>query len=281
MYKRVLCAGLCLLLALLPLSGCAPKEPPVAFVKVMSWNILNPSWGGLPADMRCDAMFETLTAQMPDIVGIQEASSKWHDTFASLPAPYQPLCDTTDSGKANMTMFLYNPERLTVVEHGIEDLDSGSDIRVVSWAVMEDIESGVPFLITNTHPDSRETQCLLHTEQFLRIAGDLQREKALPMLCVGDFNAIESSAAYALSVSGGLTDCKYVEGIDLINDIDSYLKGDFGGVVTRGEGSRDHVFFKGSVTPTRFETLCGETVQSVSDHLPVVATVGITVEEEA
>ena len=281
MKKRLLAMLLCLILCVTALSGCAFQEPPVASVKVMSWNILNPSWGGLPADSRCDAFFETLSAQAPDIIGIQEASSKWHATFDALPAPYQPLCDAVDGGKANMTMFLYNPERLSVVESGIEELDGGSDIRVVAWAVMEDIESGVPFLITNTHPDSRETECLLHTEKFLRIAGDMQREKALPMLCVGDFNAVESSAAYALSTADGLTDCKYAEGVELVNDIDSYLKGDFGGVVTRGEGSRDHVFFKGAVTPTRFETLCGETVQSVSDHLPVVATVSITVEEEA
>ncbi len=276
MRHRILCLILCLCL-LFSAVGCAPKEPSVAYVKVMSWNILNPSWGGLPVPSRCDAFFETLTAAAPDIVGIQEASTPWHDAFeASLPAPYAMLCDTTASGKNAMTMFLYNTDILSVVESGIEDLDGGSDIRVVSWAVLEDIDSGVRFLITNTHPDSRETQCLLHTEQFLRIAGDLWREKQLPLISVGDFNAIETSAAYALSVSDGYTDCKYVEGIDLVNDIDSYLKGDFGGVVTRGEGSRDHIFFKGAVAPTRFETLCSETVQSVSDHLPVTATVGIT-----
>jgi len=276
MRKRLLACLLSLILCLTALVGCAQKEPAVAFVKVMSWNILNPSWGGLPVDLRREEFFETLSAAAPDIAGIQEASSKWHEVFADLPAPYRLLNDTTDSGKPAMTMFLYNPERLEVIEHGIEELMSDSDIRIVSWAVMKDLESGVSFLITNTHPDSRETECLLHTETFLRIAGELYADKQFPLLCVGDFNAIESSAAYALTVGDGFTDCKYAESVDLINDIDSYLLGDFGGVITRGEGSRDHIFFKGAVEPTRFETLCGDTVQAVSDHLPVTATVGIS-----
>lgn len=263
-----------LLIVTLLLSGCSFASHEPAQIKVMSWNILNPAWGGPPADMRSEAFFDTLTAQMPDVIGLQEASTAWQTEFEALPAPYAAICDTTDSGKDCMTMFFYNTETLALVESGIEDLDESSNIRVVSWAVFE-AANGTQFLVTNTHPDSREAECLKHTEQYLDIARRLYEEKGLPMLSVGDFNAVETSDAYALSMNDGYTDCKYAEGVELVRDIDSYLHGDFGGIVTSGQGSRDHVFFKGNVTPIRFKTIYNDTVCEVSDHLPVVAEVEI------
>lgn len=264
----------CILALALLLSGCSfgAKEP--AAIKVMSWNILNPSWGGTPADMRSEAFFTTLLEQMPDVIGLQEASTAWHTELSALPASYAAVCDVANSGKDCMTMFLYNTDTLTLVESGIEDLDADSNIRVVSWAVFEAV-GGTQFLVTNTHPDSREAECLKHTKQYLGIARTLYEEKGLPMLSVGDFNAVETSDAYALSIADGYTDCKYAEGVELVRDIDSYLLGDFGGKVTKGQGSRDHVFFKGNVTPIRFETIYNSTVCEVSDHLPVVAEVEI------
>ncbi len=256
------------------LSGCSFASNEPAKIKIMSWNILNPAWGGTPAEMRSEAFFSTLTAQMPDVIGLQEASTAWHTEFAALPAPFAAVCDTTNGGKDCMTMFFYNTETLTLIESGIEDLDANSNIRVVSWAVFE-AKNGKQFLVTNTHPDSREAECLKHTEQFLDIARRLYEEKGLPMLSVGDFNAVETSDAYALSINDGYTDCKYAEGVELVRDIDSYLLGDFGGKVTKGQGSRDHVFFKGDVTPITFETLFDDTIHDVSDHLPVVAEVEI------
>lgn len=256
------------------LTGCtfAPEKP--AQIKVMSWNILNPTWGGTPAEMRAEAFFQTLTEQMPDVIGLQEASSAWQAEFEALPAPYAALCDKTAGGKDCMTMFFYNTETLTVIESGVEDLDPASNIRVVSWAVLE-AANGKQFLITNTHPDSREAECKKHTEQYLTIARRLYEEKCLPILSVGDFNAVESSDAYALSVADGYTDSKYAEGVELEKDYDSYLLGDYGGTATRGKGSRDHVFFKGAVTPLTFETIYNDLTREVSDHLPVAATVEI------
>ncbi len=250
----------------------APPEP--AQIKVMSWNILNPSWGGTPVDMRNDQMFTTIKRHLPDVVGLQEASTPWHESLAEFLAGYTPVCDKTATGKDNMTMFLYNTSTLTLIESGIEDLDPNSNIRVVSWAVFE-TKNGVRFLITNTHPDSREAECLKHTAQYLNIAKRLYNEKKLPLISVGDFNAVEKSAAYALSIEDGYTDSKYAEGVELVRDIDSYLYGDFGGIVTSGQGSRDHVFFKGAVKALRFETLGDETVTMVSDHLPVIADLEI------
>ena len=271
---------LCLLTALMlcVLTGCTDtpkKEVSPVELTIMSWNILNPAWGGGPAADRADAFGETVAAVAPDVLGLQEASKTWHAAFDVLPAHYAPVCATSNSGNPSMTTFFYNTETLTLADSGVIDLDEKSDIRVVAWAIFEEKTSEKRFLITNTHPDSRETQCIAHTEQYLQIAQTLYEQHDLPAFAVGDFNAIESSEAYRLSIDNGFTDCKYAEGVELVNDIDSYLYGDFGCIVTMGQGSRDHVFFKGDVTPKRFETLRGDTVQSVSDHLPVVATVEI------
>lgn len=272
---------LCLVLALtiLCLVGCADtpdeKENEPVELTIMSWNILNPAWGGGPAADRADGFIQTVTECTPDVLGLQEASRTWHAEFDALPANYAAVCDAANSGNPSMTTFFYNTDTLTLIESGVEDLDANSDIRVVAWAVFEANGSSKRFLITNTHPDSRTAECIAHTERYLQIAATLYREKGLPAFAVGDFNAIESSDAYALSVNDGFTDCKYAEGVKLVNDIDSYLYGDFGGIVTSGQGSRDHVFFKGDVTPIRFETLRDDTVQTVSDHLPVIAVVEI------
>ena len=272
MIRRLFSASLCLLLPLGAFVGCAPKT---ADITVMSWNILNPSWGGTPASVRIDNIFDTLAAEMPDVVGLQEASALWHKEFENLPAPYAALCDTSNGDGDCMTMFLYNTDTLTLVESGIEDLDERSDIRVVSWAVFEVVGTKASFLITNTHPDSREAQCLAHTEHYLDIATRLYEEHGLPMISVGDFNATETSDAYQLSLDAGYTDSKYAEGVERINDIDSYLFGDFGGIVTKGQGSRDHIFYKDAVTPLTFETVSDKTTQTASDHLPVKATLTI------
>ena len=274
--KRVL--GVISALALL-LTGCSLLPTPPAQITVMSWNILNPAWGGPPADVRVEPFLKTLTENMPDVIGLQEVSTTWQTELASLPSPYAAICDKLPNssvigGKDCMTMFLYNTETLTLVENGIEDLDPNSNIRVVSWAVFE-AKNGKQFLITNTHPDSRQAECLKHTKQYLEIARRLYEEKGLPLISVGDFNALENSPSYALSIEDGYTDSKYAEGVELINDFDSYLHGDFGGIVTRGQGSRDHVFFKGDLTPISYDTLYNNTVHAVSDHLPVKAVLEI------
>lgn len=264
--------------ALLCLVGCgeAPDEPekeatPVELT-VMSWNLLNPAWGGGPVAGRSAEFVQTISERLPDVLGVQEASATWHEAFASLPSSYAAICATSNGGDANMTAFLYNTDTLTLIDNGVQDLDTNSAIRVVSWAVLEANANGARFLITNTHPDSREAPCILHTEKALDIVADLQAAHDLPLLSVGDFNAIEGSAAYKLLIGSGYTDCKYAEGVELINDIDSYLLGDYGGKITMGQGSRDHVFFKGDVTPLTFETIGNDTTRIVSDHLPVVAT---------
>ncbi len=256
------------------LTGCSLAKNEPAQIKVMSWNILNPAWGGPPAETRIETFFTTLTEQMPDVIGLQEASGPWQAEFDALPAPYQAICNKTDSGKDCMTMFFYNTETLTLVENGIEDLDPASNIRVVSWAVFE-TQNGKQFLITNTHPDSREAECFKHTNQYLNIARELYMKYNLPMLSVGDFNALEDSTSYNLSIAEGYTDSKYAESVEIIKDYDSYLLGDYGGTATRGKGSRDHIFFKGAVTPLTYETIYNDATREVSDHLPVVANVEI------
>lgn len=263
-----------LLAVTLLLTGCTFTSDEPASIKVMSWNILNPSWGGIPADMRADSFFATLTGQMPDVIGLQEASSQWQAEFDALPAPYEAICNKTKGGKDCMTMFFYNTETLTLVESGIEDLDPASNIRVVSWAVFE-TQNGKQFLITNTHPDSREAECFKHTNQYLNIARELYMNYNLPMLSVGDFNALEDSASYKLSLAEDYTDSKYAEGVEVIKDYDSYLLGDYGGTATRGKGSRDHIFVKGAVTPLTYETIYNDATCEVSDHLPVAAVVEI------
>lgn len=262
---------------LLSAVGCQsePPVPSVAEVKVMSWNLLNPAWGGGPAEMRSEPFVRTIENEHPDVLGVQEAASSWHTEFKTLPSQYEPVNAARENGKAMMTSFLYNTDTLTLIENGIEDLDADSNIRVVSWAVFEVNGTSVRFLITNTHPDSREAQCLLHTEQYLDIVNKLRDEKALPLLSVGDFNAIETSKAYKLHTLDCFTDCKYADGVEVVQDIDSYLLGDYGGRVTKGQGSRDHIFFKGDVSPMFFTTLSENDVTTVSDHLPVVAVVTI------
>ncbi len=265
----------CIFSLILGLVGCAPSAPQSATVSVMSWNILNPAWGGGPAVLRSESFVKTVNDYLPDVIGLQEASSSWHKEFDALPDNYVAVNALTASGDAAMTTFFVNSDKLTLLDNGIEDLDSGSAIRVVSWAVLEVKDTAVRFLLTNTHPDSRETQCLLHTEKYLAVADRLQQEHDLPMVSVGDFNAIESSAAYQLSISAGRIDCKYADGVELKNDIDSYLLGDYGGKITTGQGSRDHVFVKGDITPVSFETIHTDDTLVVSDHLPVIAEITI------
>ncbi len=282
--KKALCilAILCTLLTV----GCGdapspapepvtPALPTSADIKIMSWNILNPPWGGTPADMRIDGVVNTLTSELPDVIGFQEVGQKWHNEWDAMPDNYAMVNSKTEDGLPYMTLLMYNTDTLTLVEHGVKDLDPRSDIRVVVWAVFKANGTDASFLVTNTHPHSKEMECLLHTAAYIDMVNALRKEYPLPTLCVGDFNAVETSKAYRLHTRDGFTDAKYADGVEVLADKDSYLKGDFGGEVTSGLGSRDHVFFKGDVTPHTFTTLYENGVDELSDHLPVVATVTV------
>ncbi len=106
---------ICLLtaLTLCLLTGCAdtPKKEDIPVeLTIMSWNILNPAWGGGPAADRADAFGETVADVAPDVLGLQEASKTWHAEFDVLPSHYAPVCATSNSGNPSMTTFFYNTE---------------------------------------------------------------------------------------------------------------------------------------------------------------------------
>ena len=71
-----------------PTQPVVPVLPTSATVKVMSWNILTPSWGGGPVDNRASGFIDTISEVLPDVIGVQEASQKWHDKFVGLPEKY-------------------------------------------------------------------------------------------------------------------------------------------------------------------------------------------------
>lgn len=246
-----------------------------ADIRILSWNILNPKWGGTEVTERVGYFMQNLYYYRADVIGLQEAAQPWQEQLSALPAPYAFIGRTTDSGAPNMTCMLYNTDTLNLVESGTIDIEPKSEIRVITWAVLEIKASGKRVLVTNTHPDARADVCSEHLKIFLDKMQRLRETYDLPTLSVGDFNSTETSASYKAVVADGFVDCKFADGVTVLRDRDSYLKGDFGGIVTTGMGSRDHVFFKGAVTPLAFNTVVDNGVRLVSDHLPVYADVQI------
>lgn len=253
-----------------------------ADLRIMSYNILHESWSNVestvPVRGRAERFASVLTYYMPDVAGIQEVSSSWHKEIQKLLVNtgfYKKECAKTGTNKSNMTTFLYNPQTVKPVENYVLDIDYGSDIRVLSVAVFEKLSDGKRFVVTNTHPATASSDN--YTEHIRKLSEMLTEVIAkypeLPVFMTGDFNSKETSTGYPILTALPILDAKY-NTKELVRNYNSFLKPRWGGEVSPGDtGSFDHIFVTNKSEVLRFNTVIDNSVEKISDHLPIYADV--------
>jgi endonuclease/exonuclease/phosphatase family metal-dependent hydrolase len=219
---------------------------------------------------------------MPDVIGLQESTSRWHKAFKPL------LIDTglygitnrqshADGFKYCACPILYNPLTVQVVEEYLIDLDKHSDCRVFAVTVFEKLSDGTRFVVANTHPASSTD-----TEVYARNCADIMEIGAaemakyadLPFIMTGDYNTRESSEMYqTLMNTLGVKDAKYEADV-MVRDQGTYFE--WGTEpAPQADDCIDHIFVNGKTDVKLYNVVIDHDVQNTSDHFPIYADIDL------
>lgn len=252
-----------------------------ADIRVMSYNILHPSWSNVvsnvPVEGRDINVAKILLYYMPDVVGVQETNSSWHSALKKLlvdTGMYAFACQRSNAKAYNMSTFLYNTQTVKLVEEYVLDLDKNSDIRVFSVAVFEKLSDGSRFVVTNTHPapTSQAANYQRNFADLLTLAdGELEKYKDLPVIMTGDFNTKEQAPMYKTFMeTAGVKDAKY-EAEVLVRDFCTFSGWPNAAPKAGNANCIDHIFVNDKVGVKLFNVVIDHDVEATSDHIPIYA----------
>ena len=181
------------------LASCSPK------ITVMSFNVRqskakeadqNNSWVN-----RKNACLQMLRETMPDVVGFQEVqmSDQWPFFRDSLKASYDGYAIGRRDGKVKgeTSGFLYNRDKLTLLEHGTFWLSETPDkptlsfdekyYRSATWGIFKVNRSGKHLFYVNTHMGLTYKSQVEGFKVILQQIPELNPE-GYPVVITGDFN---------------------------------------------------------------------------------------------
>lgn len=256
-----------------------------ADIRVMSYNILHPSWSNVvsnvPVEGRDINVAQILMYYTPDVVGIQETNSAWHGALKKLlvdTGMYAFACQKSNAKAYNMTTFLYNTQTVKLVEEYVLDLDKNSQIRVFSVAVFEKLSDGSRFVVTNTHPapTSQTENYKRNFADLLALADvELEKYKDLPVIMTGDFNTKEQAPMYKTFMeTAGVKDAKYAAEV-LVRDYCTFSGWPNAAPKAGNANCIDHIFVNDKVGVKLFNVVIGHDVEATSDHIPIYADIDL------
>lgn len=262
------------------------KEAPRASgteYRIMTYNITAQweGWGGdyMPIAQRYEGFKSVMDIYDPDVVGLQEVSSQWSEKIEKeMGDKYAYVCRMTpDSKFVNLSTIIYKKEKFKVVDSGLRYFNpqGPNHIRLVTWAIFEDKQTGKQFAFFNTHWDPKYTDH--HTnniEEVNKVMADHPNVKYA--FSTGDYNTKPGSDPYtAFLAQTGLVNSQEVARAA------GTLKNDLGGCAKIGvdketvetTGPIDHIFITQNISVLSYETVIWNQVHHVSDHSPKYADV--------
>lgn len=213
--------------------------------------------------VRQKTVCDLLNFESPDIFGAQEVlAGQLHDMQRRMP-DYATLGVGRDDGKegGEYSAIFYKKERLKLLDDGHFWLNETPDrpklgwdaacVRICTWGLFEDRESGRQFYFFTLHMDhvgvvARRESAKLIVDRIRQTA------KGLPVIVTGDFNVDQHNDIFSiftqsglLADSYGLARQRFVEN-GTFNDFDPAMKTD----------SRiDHIFVTPTITVTHYGVL--------------------------
>lgn len=261
-----------------------------ADIRVMSWNVLSPDWlhfdkSKAPMADRHEKMAALVLDYMPDVIGLQESTSRWHKAFKPL------LIDTglygitnrqshADGFKYCACPILYNPLTVQVVEEYLIDLDKHSDCRVFAVTVFEKLSDGSRFVVTNTHPapwDEPENYARNWATMTEIAAEQLAKFADLPMIMVGDYNTYEQMDEFpALIETLGVKNAK-TESETMAQNVSTYIgwQGKMADYDRPTPYVLDHILVNDNVAVKLYDVVVDHEADQASDHLPIYADIDL------
>ena len=170
-------------------------------LSVMSYNVrvaLNTN-DDKPRPDRVNTLIKTI---MPDVFGVQEASTEWMNIFKNnISDTYNYVGLGRDGGSnGEHSAVFYNTSKFKVIEGGTKWLSNTPDKvsklpdcqypRIVSYALLERLSDGIKFVHMNTHLDhlGGEKYETLRVNQAKVIFNIAQQYDEYPIFVTGDFN---------------------------------------------------------------------------------------------
>lgn len=262
-----------------------------AEIRVMSYNVLSPDWlhfdkSKAPMDNRHEKMAAIVLDYMPDVIGLQESTSRWHKAFKPL------LIDTglygitnrqshADGFKYCACPILYNPLTVKVVEEYLIDLDKHSDCRVFAVTLFEKLSDGTRFVVTNTHPapwDEPENYARNWATMTTIAAEQLAKYADLPVIMLGDYNTYEQMDEFpALLETLGVKNAKYVAET-MAQNTSTYIgwKGKMADYDRPNPYVLDHILVNSNVSAVKlYDVIVDHEADQASDHLPIYADIDL------
>ena len=294
--KKLFALVLALILMLSAVPSCFAEEADHialtegADVRIMSYNVLSPDWlhfdkSKTPIDDRHERLTNMVLTYMPDVLGLQESTSRWHKAFKPL------LIDTglygitnrqshADGFKYCACPILYNPLTVQVVEEYLIDLDKHSDCRVFAVTVFEKLSDGSRFVVTNTHPapwDEPENYARNWATMTEIAAEQLAKFADLPMIMVGDYNTYEQMDEFpALIETLGVKNAK-TEAEPMAQNVSTYIgwQGKMADYDRPTPYVLDHILINDNVAVKLYDVVVDHEADQASDHLPIYADIDL------
>jgi endonuclease/exonuclease/phosphatase family metal-dependent hydrolase len=253
-------------------------------VRVMSYNIRYKNtidsingW-----EFRKDHVTALVKYHRAEILGVQEANlEQLGDMEKQLPA-YSWYGLPRVSGKnGEYTAIFYLKDRFTLLDSGtfwfsetphVKESKSWDAMypRVASWCKLKDKRSGKVVFFFNTHFDHRGVMAREKSAEIIRRQIDSIAKKEAVIL-TGDFNSVESSAAYKTLVEGGqLRDALYITETPHYGPVNT--SSGFAVHTTPIRARIDYIFVNNKFKVLQHATITDQQEgRYYSDHLPVIA----------
>ena len=241
--------------------------------RILTWNILSEELSpGLPEiEGRIDGICDYILKNAPDAAGIQEISESAYGMLAErIGDDYEFVNPTTQAGLYSFTGVAYNKKKYRLVGSEIENYENGNPrIRLMNIIRLEEINGDGAFILLSTHWDKTAAKRTPHGKRMAEKVNELEAAYGVPVICVGDFNARESTEAYMTFMQGCThKDAKWScpNPVNLCytgHDVGSY------NLHWEGEESIDHITVSQGVEVLHYENVMNDEVVGLSDHFPV------------
>ena len=241
--------------------------------RIMSWNILSEEltpWAP-PIEERIDGIRESVLQYAPDAGGVQEISEAGYALLNEhLGSIYEFVNPMTKEGNYSYTGIAYNKEKYRLLDSDIENYPLGNRrIRIATWIYLEEISTERRLVLMSTHWDRHACNRVPQAEYMGNMVNELRAKYNCPVICTGDFNAREESAAFKtfIRVSKHL-DAKLNCENPINNCFTGHPVGDF---TPEFEGTEciDHVTSTPDLQVLRYEAVINQTTVNASDHFPL------------
>lgn len=251
-----------------------------ADLRVMSFNILSEEWDKAAVmEPRILGVIGTIYFYMPDVIGIQEVSTKWYGVLRSyLGEDYAFInSDLRGTKDNNYTALAYNKKTVKLLKSDLYTYSVYNSwrLRVVNFGLFEMISTGKQFGVTNTHFNANHNnrdhtpERTTQANEFVAKIKEYQTKYKCPIIMTGDFNAKDETVPYGVIVKDGtIKEAK----------LTAKVKGkicrtyhNLGETPPSGSSSIDHIFHTTDITPMYYTTLVDSVLDITSDHNPIFA----------